>query len=68
MRRIFIEADKCEGCKNCSVACMQAHSESPSGRAYGLDLKSQINFCKDHGDDPSCVKMCLKKAIHVMEV
>lgn len=25
MRRIIVEHEKCDGCKNCSIACMQAH-------------------------------------------
>lgn len=25
MKRIFIDPSKCDGCKNCSVACMEAH-------------------------------------------
>ena len=25
MKRIMIEYEKCDGCKNCYVACMQAH-------------------------------------------
>ena len=149
MKRIFIDADKCEGCKNCSVACMQAHSLGTEGSVHALSLKSPQNesrntilidsakqyrplfcrhcdkpkcaeacmsgamikdpvsgyvrydkdkcakcfmcvmncpfgvlkvdratgtyvvkcdFCKEHGDEPSCVKMCPKKALHVKEV
>lgn len=29
MRRIMIDASKCDGCKNCTVACMQAHGKLP---------------------------------------
>ncbi len=25
MKRIMIDAEKCDGCKNCSLACMNAH-------------------------------------------
>ena len=42
MRRIIVEYEKCDGCKNCSVACMQAHRESP-GTVYDLDLTSPEN-------------------------
>ncbi|MDR0312589.1 MAG: 4Fe-4S dicluster domain-containing protein [Treponema sp.] len=47
MKRIFIDRDKCEGCKNCTLACMQAHREklalesrtaSSAGTLYDLDL------------------------------
>ena len=148
MKRIFIDADKCEGCKNCSVACMLGHDSDDNGNVYSLDLKLPQNesrntilrsfakqniplfcrhcdkpgcaeacmsgamvkdaagyvrydkdkcakcfmcvmscsfgvlkvdratgtyvvkcdFCKEHGDEPSCAKMCPKKAIHVEEV
>ena len=37
MRRIMIDASKCDGCKSCTVACMQAHRETP-GTIYDLDL------------------------------
>ena len=37
MRRIMIDASKCDGCKNCTIACMQAHRETP-GTVYDLDL------------------------------
>ena len=37
MRRIMINASLCDGCKNCTVACMQAHRDTP-GTVYDLDL------------------------------
>ena len=46
MKRIFIDQDKCDGCKNCSVACMQAHRKSLNGSrgtVYDLDLLSLKN-------------------------
>ena len=42
MRRIMIDASKCDGCKNCTIACMQAHRETP-GTVYDLDLTSAMN-------------------------
>ena len=41
MKRIIIDQDKCDGCKNCSIACMQAHREEKNnsrGTVYDLDL------------------------------
>jgi carbon-monoxide dehydrogenase iron sulfur subunit len=41
MKRIIIDKDKCDGCKNCSVACMQAHRlpvNGSRGTVYDLDL------------------------------
>ena len=44
MKRIFIDKDKCEGCKNCSVACMNAHREGgATGSFYDLDLTDPKN-------------------------
>jgi carbon-monoxide dehydrogenase iron sulfur subunit len=47
MKRIIKKKKKCDGCKNCSVACMQAHrtpSETGSrGTVYDLDLLDPKN-------------------------
>ena len=37
MKRIMIDAAKCDGCKSCSIACMQAHRKD-EGNVYTLDL------------------------------
>ena len=37
MKRIMIDAAKCDGCKSCSIACMQAH-RADDGTVYDLDL------------------------------
>lgn len=78
MKRIMIEASKCDGCKNCSVACMQAHRKDP-GTIYDLDLTDKRNetrnhivqdkdggykpiFCR-HCDQPECVMSCMSGAL-----
>ena len=78
MKRIFIERDKCDGCKNCSVACMQAHRED-AGNTYTLDLSAPQNesrnfillnengkytpiFCR-HCAKPECVMSCTSGAL-----
>jgi carbon-monoxide dehydrogenase iron sulfur subunit len=77
MRRIIIEQDKCDGCKNCSIACMQAHRESP-GTVYDLDLLDPKNearhsivtgrggyvplFCR-HCAVPECAAACMSGAL-----
>ena len=78
MRRIIVEYEKCDGCKNCSVAWMQASRESP-GTGYDLDLTSPENesrnfiyqagdgtyrpiFCR-HCDEPECVMSCMSGAL-----
>ena len=78
MKRIMIDIDKCNGCKNCSIACMQAH-RADEGSVYTLDLSSPDNesrnfiqmdsagryipiFCR-HCDDPECVFSCMSGAL-----
>lgn len=78
MRRIFIDYEKCDGCKNCSLACMQAHRQE-SGSIYTLDLTNPLNesrnnivkdssgnyrpiFCR-HCDHPECVMSCMSGAL-----
>ncbi|MDR1507142.1 MAG: 4Fe-4S dicluster domain-containing protein [Treponema sp.] len=78
MKRIFIDREKCDGCKNCSIACMQAHREKP-GTVYDLDLADPANaarheiasdgrggyipvFCR-HCAEPDCVNSCMSGAL-----
>lgn len=78
MRRIIVEYEKCDGCKNCSTACMQAHRKTP-GTIYDLDLTDPENesrnyilkgddgtyrplFCR-HCDEPECVMSCMSGAL-----
>jgi carbon-monoxide dehydrogenase iron sulfur subunit len=78
MKRIFIDREKCDGCKNCSFACMQAHREKP-GSVYDLDLLDKANesrnvirldgrggylpiFCR-HCAEPDCVAACMSGAL-----
>ena len=81
MKRIIVEYEKCDGCKNCSAACMQAHRKT-QGTIYDLDLTDPENesrnfilkdakgqykplFCR-HCDDPECVKSCMNPAMSCM--
>lgn len=74
MKRIMIDAEKCDGCRNCEVACMQAH-RNDTGTIYDLDLTDIRNesrnhivrmedgsykpiFCR-HCDMPECVMSCM---------
>jgi carbon-monoxide dehydrogenase iron sulfur subunit len=78
MKRIFIDREKCDGCKNCTSACMQAHREQP-GTVYNLDLLDPKNearhaivsdgrggytpvFCR-HCSVPDCVGACMSGAL-----
>ena len=75
MNRIMIDADKCKGCKNCSIACMKAHP--PEAETFALDnpkfesrniillngeKKYKPLFCR-HCDKPSCVATCMSGAM-----
>lgn len=58
MKRIMIDASKCDGCKNCTVACMQYHRDDLTMEertapydprtAYTLDLTDQRNETRNH--------------------
>ena len=77
MKRIIIDFEKCNGCKNCSIACMQAHDPN-SPNVYFLDLTNPENesrnyilgndsgyipiFCR-HCSDPECVNACMSGAL-----
>ena len=78
MKRIFIDPSQCDGCKSCSLACMQAHRETP-GTIYDLDLTDPKNqsrnfiksdgkggyiplFCR-HCQDAGCVNACMSGAL-----
>ncbi|MDR2433274.1 MAG: 4Fe-4S dicluster domain-containing protein [Treponema sp.] len=78
MKRIFIDKEKCDGCKNCSFACMQAHRATP-GTVYDLNLSDPANtarheivcdgkggyipiFCR-HCAIPDCVNACMSGAL-----
>lgn len=78
MKGIMIDCNKCDGCKNCTVACMQAHRPD-EGTAYTLDLTDIANesrnhivgmkdgsykpiFCR-HCDQPECVMSCMSGAL-----
>ena len=42
MKRIWIDACKCDGCLNCTLACMNAH-RADKGSIYDLDLADPSN-------------------------
>jgi len=75
MKRIMIETEKCQGCKNCAIACMKAHT--PDGVPFSLtdprlesrnaillddNKRYKPLFCR-HCDSPSCVKSCMSGAM-----
>ena len=78
MKRIWIDAGKCDGCLNRTLACMNAH-RADKGSIYDLDLTDPANesrnfirrqpdgsyrpiFCR-HCDEPECVNSCMSGAL-----
>ncbi len=44
IRRIMIEAEKCYGCRNCALACMNSHrTDSADKNIYTLNLNGLAN-------------------------
>ena len=79
MKRIFIEPAKCDGCKNCTLACMESHREDGGRGLYTLDLTEPANQSRNrilsdgkggylpifcrHCDDPDCAGTCMSGAL-----
>lgn len=78
MKRIFIDAEKCDGCLSCTIACMNAHRKE-EGTIYDLDLTDLQNesrnfikldvdgnykpiFCR-HCNVPECAGSCMSGAL-----
>ena len=79
MKRIFIDPSKCDGCKNCSVACMEAHRRDGGSGVCTLDLTDPANVSRNrivtdgrggydpifcrHCDVPDCAGTCMSGAL-----
>lgn len=78
MTRIIIDRSLCEGCLNCTLACMAEHNEKGKS-IFDLDLEDSRNesrsyidldsqgrvapiFCR-HCDEPECVAACMSGAM-----
>lgn len=78
MKRIMIDASKCENCKSCALACMNSHRTDGGSGVVTLDF-SNINtrarnrvahtpagnlplFCR-HCADPKCEASCMSGAL-----
>jgi len=59
------DRDKCAQCFMCVMNCPFGVLK-PDGATRSYVVK--CDFCLEHGEDPSCVKMCPTKAIYVKEV
>ncbi|MEG1912080.1 MAG: 4Fe-4S dicluster domain-containing protein [Cloacibacillus sp.] len=79
MKRIFIDADKCDGCMNCSLACMNAHRGDGGSSIYTLEITNVVNESRNfimqdehknyrpvfcrHCAEPMCVVSCMSGAM-----
>ena len=79
MKRIFIDPAKCDGCKNCTLACMESHREDGGRGLYPLDRTDPANQSRNrilsdgkggylpifcrHCDDPDCAGTCMSGAL-----
>lgn len=78
MNRIMIDKTLCQGCLNCTLACIAEHS-SEVKTIYDIDLQDSSNesrcyialdkdgkptpiFCR-HCDEPECVAACMSGAM-----
>lgn len=78
MSRIMIDRSLCQGCLNCTLACMAEHNEKGKS-IFDLDLEDIRNesrsyialdsegrvapiFCR-HCDEPECVAACMSGAM-----
>ncbi|GAA0781940.1 4Fe-4S dicluster domain-containing protein [Hathewaya limosa] len=78
MKRIIIDRALCQGCLNCTLACMAEHNEkgksifdlklqdskNESRNHITLDSKGRLTpiFCR-HCDNPECVATCMSGAM-----
>lgn len=79
MKRIMINANNCQGCRNCAIACMHAHRKDDSKSFYSLDLSDPANESRNlivlnaqnkfvplfcrHCSQPECVNSCMSGAL-----
>lgn len=77
MKRILIDKELCQGCRNCQLACMAEHAadksvlslnlEDPANRARnfieaGPNRQPVPILCR-HCDEPACVTACMSGAL-----
>jgi len=76
VKRIFINQELCQGCRNCQLACMAGHTaeqsvlyldlEDPANRAWNFIEAGPHGpapiLCR-HCDEPACVIACMSGAL-----
>lgn len=79
MRKKLIDRSKCMGCKNCELACIAVHSDSPQAVTAYLSGANQTERARNkverdengkafpqfcrHCDEPACVEACMSGAL-----
>jgi anaerobic carbon-monoxide dehydrogenase iron sulfur subunit len=73
MKRIYVIAEKCNGCMNCVVACQKSHANSefyapirdsePARIHLQVVEKSPFPLVCRHCEEPACVKACMTGAM-----
>lgn len=78
MKTKVIDRKKCTGCKNCELACIEAHTEGGKVAAYLAGIEKSMRarnkieldankqkfpqFCR-HCEEPACVEACMSGAL-----
>lgn len=79
MKRIRIDASKCDGCKNCALACMDSHRKDGGSGVETLDFSDASNESRNeivgdgeggylpmfcrHCSVPACANSCMSGAL-----
>ena len=80
MKRIMIDPSKCDGCKNCALACMESHRKDGKTGVETLDFKDPANEARNdivndgtggylpmfcrHCGVPQCAGSCMSGALY----
>lgn len=79
MKRIMIDASKCDGCKNCALACMDSHRSDGKEGVVTLDFNNPATAARNeivndrnggylpmfcrHCMEPACAQSCMSGAL-----